>query len=114
MGHVVSKEGVSVDPANVEVVSKWVVPTSVTEIRSFLGLAGYYQRFVEGFSSIAAPLTALIRKGRKYEWTKKCAKSFQQLKDRLTSAPTLALPVEDEDFIIYSDASRLGCGNPGS
>ncbi|KAL5554469.1 hypothetical protein UlMin_041870 [Ulmus minor] len=65
LGHVVSKEGVSVDPAKVEAVSKWAAPTSVTEIRSFLGLAGYYRRFVEGFSKIAAPLTALTRKGKK-------------------------------------------------
>ena len=71
-----SKEGVSVDPAKVEAVSKWAAPTSVTEVRSFLGLAGYYRRFVEGFSSIAAPLTALTRKGKKYEWTEKCAKIF--------------------------------------
>ncbi|KAL5563423.1 hypothetical protein UlMin_033170 [Ulmus minor] len=69
LGHVVSKEGVSVDPAKVEAVSKWAAPTSVTEIRSFLGLAGYYRRFVEGFSKIAAPLTALTHKGKKYEWT---------------------------------------------
>ena len=70
LGHVVSKEGVSVDPAKVEAVSKWAAPTSVTEIRSFLGLAGYYRRFVEGFSKIAALLIALTRKGKKYEWTK--------------------------------------------
>ncbi|KAL5557444.1 hypothetical protein UlMin_039680 [Ulmus minor] len=108
--HVVSKEGVSVDPAKVEDVSKWVAPTSVTEIRSFLGLAGYYRRFVEGFSKIAAPLTALTRKGKKYEWTEKCDKSFQELKNKLTTAPTLTLPTEDEDFVIFSDASKLGLG----
>ena len=110
LGHVVSKEGVSVDPAKVEAVSKWAAPTSVTEIRSFLGLAGYYRRFVEGFSKIAAPLTALTRKGKKYEWTEKCDKSFQELKNRLTTAPTLTLPTEDEDFVIFSDASKLGLG----
>ena len=110
LGHVVSKEGVSVDPVKIEAVSKWVTPTSVTEIRSFLGLAGYYRRFVKGFSTLAAPLTALTRKGKKYEWTEKYAKSFQELKDRLTSAPILTLPTENEDFVIYSDASRLGLG----
>ncbi|KAL5580991.1 hypothetical protein UlMin_013433 [Ulmus minor] len=68
LGHVVSKDGVSVDPAKVEAVSKWAAPTSVTEIRSFLGLAGYYRRFVEVFSKIAAPLTVLTWKGKKYEW----------------------------------------------
>ena len=83
-------------------VSKWATPTSVTKIRSFLGLVGYYRRFVEGFSRIAAPLTSLTRKGKKYEWTEKCTKSFQELKDRLTSAPILTLPIENEDFVIYS------------
>ncbi|KAL5567930.1 hypothetical protein UlMin_024505 [Ulmus minor] len=97
LGHVVSKEG-------------WAAPTSVTEIRSFLGLAGYYRRFVEGFSKIAAPLTTLTRKGKKYEWTEKCDESFQELKNRLTTAPTLTLPTEDEDFVIFSDASKLGLG----
>ncbi|KAL5551405.1 hypothetical protein UlMin_001581 [Ulmus minor] len=76
LGHVVSKEGVSVDPAKVKAVSKWAAPTSVTKIRSFLGLAGYNRRFVEGFSKIAAPLTALTRKGKKYEWIEKCDRSF--------------------------------------
>ncbi|KAL5579985.1 hypothetical protein UlMin_012427 [Ulmus minor] len=106
LGHVVSKEGVSVDPVKIEAVSKWAAPTSVTEIRSFLGLAGYYRRFVEGFSKIAGPLTALTRKGKKYEWIEKCERSFQELKDRLTTAPTLTLPTEDENFVIYSDASK--------
>ncbi|KAL5568767.1 hypothetical protein UlMin_025342 [Ulmus minor] len=110
LGHVVSKEGVYVDPIKIEAVSKWPVPTSVTEIRSFLELAGYYRRFVEGFSSIAAPLTALTKKGKKYEWTERCEKSFQELKNRLTSAPILTLPNEEEDFTIYSDASKLGLG----
>ncbi|KAL5551509.1 hypothetical protein UlMin_001685 [Ulmus minor] len=69
LGHVVSKEGVSVDPAKVEAISMWSTPTNVTEIRSFLGLASYYRRFIEEFSKIAAPLTTLTRKGKKYEWT---------------------------------------------
>ena len=76
LGHIMSKEGVSIDPAKVEAVSKWATPTNVTKIRSFLGLAGYYQRFVKGFLRIVAPLTALTRKEKKYEWTKKYAKSF--------------------------------------
>ncbi|KAL5581554.1 hypothetical protein UlMin_013996 [Ulmus minor] len=67
-----SKDGISVDPAKIDTVSKWPAPTNVTEIRSFLGLAGYYRRFVEGFSTLAAPLTALTKKDRKYEWTDKC------------------------------------------
>ncbi|KAL5570641.1 hypothetical protein UlMin_027216 [Ulmus minor] len=108
--HVVSKDGVSVDPAKIEAVSKWPAPTNVTEIRSFLGLAGYYRRFVEGFSSLAAPLTALTKKGKKYEWTEKCEESFQELKRRLTSAPILMIPNGEEGFVIYSDASKIGLG----
>ena len=109
LGHVVSREGVSVDPAKVEAVSAWPVPKNVTEIRSFLGLAGYYRRFVEGFSKIAAPLTALTRKEKKYEWTQKCEENFQELKRKLTSAPVLIIPdVDAGNFVIYSDASKNG------
>ncbi|KAL5550084.1 hypothetical protein UlMin_000260 [Ulmus minor] len=99
-----------VDPVKIEAVSKWSAPTSVTEIRSFLGLAGYYRRFVEGFSSLAAPLTALTKKDKKFEWTDKCERSFQELKQRLTSAPILALPLEEKGFIVYCDASKIGLG----
>ena len=110
LGHVVSSEGIAVDPAKIEAVVNWKAPKSVTEVRSFLGLAGYYRRFVEGFSRIAAPMTALTRKGKKYEWTPKCEESFQELKRRLTSAPILILPTEGEPLTIYSDASKVGLG----
>ena len=76
LGHVISKEGITVDPMKIEAVSKWPAPTGVTKIRSFLGLAGYYRRFVEGFSSLAAPLTALTKKNKKFEWIDKCEQSF--------------------------------------
>ncbi|KAL5546340.1 hypothetical protein UlMin_006027 [Ulmus minor] len=99
-----------VDPVKIEAVSKWSAPTNVTEIRSFLGLVGYYRRFVEGFSSLAAPLTALTKKDKKFEWTDKCERSFQELKQRLTSAPILALPLEEKGFIVYCDASKIGLG----
>ncbi|CAL9001523.1 unnamed protein product [Prunus brigantina] len=110
LGHVISAEGIYVDPCKVEAVLNWVQPTSVTEIRSFLGLAGYYRRFVEGFSSIAAPLTRLTRKDVKFEWTEECEQSFQELKKRLTTAPVLALPDDSGNFVIYSDASLQGLG----
>ena len=70
----------------------WEQPTTVTEVRSFLGLAGYYRRFIEGFSKIARPLHCLTRKGVKFEWTDMCEGSFQKLKEKLTSAPVLTLP----------------------
>lgn len=91
LGHVISKEGVSVDPVKVHAVKDSLVPTSVTEIRTFLGLVGYYRRFIEGFSKLAAPLTALTRKGRKFFWSEECEGSFHQIKERLASAPILML-----------------------
>ena len=105
-----SDQGVQVDPRKTEAVKKWPKPLTPTDTRSFLGLAGYYRRFVEGFSSIAAPLTALTKKKSKYEWTETCEKSFQELKDRLTSAPVLTLPKSGENYTVYCDASRVGLG----
>ena len=110
LGHVISKEGVMVDPAKIEAVSKWKRPTNASEIRSFLGLAGYYRKFVENFSKLAMPLTTLTRKGKRFEWTEDCEKSFQELKMRLTSAPILTIPEGDEGFVVYSDASKIGLG----
>ncbi|GJR43502.1 hypothetical protein Tco_1311605 [Tanacetum coccineum] len=92
LGHIVSAEGITMDPAKVEAITKWPRPTSVTEVRSFLGLAGYYRRFVEGFSRLALPLTKLMRKGEKFVCNKEREKSFEELKQRLVSAPILTLP----------------------
>ena len=85
-------------------------PKNIIKVRSFLGLAGYYKRFVEGFSKIVAPLTAFTRKGKKYEWTPKCKESFQEVKRRLTSVPILVLPTSGELLQVYSDASKIGLG----
>ena len=106
----ISKDGITVDQVKIEAISKWSASTSVTEILSFLGLAGYYRRFVEVFLSLAAPLTALTKKDRKFEWTNKCEQSFQELKRRLTSALILALPSKDKGFIVYCDTSKIGLG----
>ncbi|KAL8093144.1 hypothetical protein AgCh_035145 [Apium graveolens] len=103
-------EGIKVDPVKIEAVSKWEQPKTPTEIRSFLGLAGYYRRFVKDFSKIASPLTKLTRKNEKFVWTEKCEESFQELKRRLVTAPVLALPDETGNFVIYSDASLKGLG----
>ena len=90
--------------------ANWEQPTTVTEVRSFLGLAGYCRRFIEGFSKIAGPLHGLTRKGVKFEWTDRCEGSFQTLKERLTSALVLTLPEGNEGFEVYSDASYQGLG----
>uniref|UniRef100_A0A2N9GWU7 RNA-directed DNA polymerase n=1 Tax=Fagus sylvatica TaxID=28930 RepID=A0A2N9GWU7_FAGSY len=110
LGHVVSKDGITVDPSKIEAVVNWDRPTNVSEVRSFLGLAGYYRRFVEGFSRIAAPLTHLTRKNAKFEWKEECEKSFQELKQRLVTAPVLTIPSSSGGFVIYSDASHKGLG----
>ncbi|RVW60053.1 Retrovirus-related Pol polyprotein from transposon 17.6 [Vitis vinifera] len=110
LGHVVSNDGISVDPGKVDAVANWRRPSTVTEIRSFLGLAGYYRRFIEGFSKIALPLTKLTQKGVKFEWSDDCECSFQELKNRLVSAPILTIPSGSGGFVVYSDASHQGLG----
>ena len=110
LGHVVSKDGIMVDPMKIEVIRGWARPISMTEVRSFVGLAGYYRRFVEGFSTIIAPLTRLTRQGVPFVWSEECELSFQRLKELLTTAPILTLPVEGEAFTVYCDASGVGLG----
>ncbi|KAA0040547.1 pol protein [Cucumis melo var. makuwa] len=110
LGHVVSSEGVSVDPAKIEAVTNWPRPSTVSEIQSFLGLAGYYRRFVEDFSRIASPLTQLTRKGTPFVWSPACESSFQELKQKLVTAPVLTVPDGSGNFVIYSDASKKGLG----
>ncbi|GFP93266.1 retrovirus-related pol polyprotein from transposon 17.6 [Phtheirospermum japonicum] len=103
---------IEVNPSKVEAINGWASPTNESEVRSFLGLAGYYRRFIEGFSKIAVSMTRLTRKGEKLVWSTKCEESSQEMKKRLTSAPVLMIPDPTKDFIIYSDASKqgLGCG----
>ena len=111
LGHIVSKEGIRVDQKKIEVVVEWKPPRNVTEVRSFLGLGGYYRRFVKGFSMIATPMTRLLQKNVKYEWSEKCQGSFGKLKAFLTEAPVLTQPTCGKEYVIYSDASLnvLGC-----
>ena len=105
-----SYQGVEVDHRKTEAVKNWTKPLTPTYIRSFLGLACYYRKLMEGFSSIFAPLTALTKTKVKFEWTETCEKSFQELNDRLTSAPVLTLPKCGENYSVYCDASRFGLG----
>ena len=92
------------DPQKIEAVVNWKPLKNVSEVRSFLGLAGYYRKFVEGFSKIAAPLTKLTRKNVKYDWVDACQQNFEKLKSRLTSAPVLAWPNGRDRFVVYNDA----------
>ncbi|RWR86324.1 reverse transcriptase [Cinnamomum micranthum f. kanehirae] len=110
LGHIITREGLAVDPAKVEAITNWQIPKNVPEVRSFLGLAAYYRRFVKDFSRIAAPLTKLTRKDIPFVWNDECEYSFQTLKQRLVSALILSLPDGREGFVIYSDASALGLG----
>ncbi|GJV10329.1 reverse transcriptase domain-containing protein [Tanacetum coccineum] len=110
LGHVIDSEGIHVDPAKIESIKDWASPKSPTEIRQFLGLAGYYRRFIEGFSKIAKPMTKLTQKKVKFVWGDKQEAAFQLLKQKLCSAPILALPEGSEDFIAYCDASKKGLG----
>ncbi|GKB98761.1 putative reverse transcriptase domain-containing protein [Tanacetum coccineum] len=110
LGHVIDSEGIHVDPAKIESIKDWASPKTPTEIRQFLGLAGYYRRFIEGFSKIAKPMTKLTQKNVKFDWSEKAEAAFQLLKQKLCSAPILALPEGSENFVVYCDASRKGLG----
>ena len=101
---------VSVDPEKVEAVMSWEKPKSVFEIRSFLGLAGYYRRFIEDFFWIAALMTRLTQNEVKFDWDDRCEEAFQELKRRLTSAPILIVPDRGQWYKVYCDASRAGLG----
>ncbi|GJT48758.1 reverse transcriptase domain-containing protein [Tanacetum coccineum] len=111
IGHVVNHDGIHVDPSKIEAVKSWKALTTPSEVRSFMGLVGYYRRFIENFSKIVKPLTSLTQKNQKYEWGEKQEKAFQTLKDNLCNAPILSLPDGVEDFVVYCDASnqRLRC-----
>jgi hypothetical protein len=110
LGHVISAGGVSVDPGKVKDVLNWMPPATVSEIQSFLVLAGYYRRFIKDFSKIAKPMTKLLEKNKTFEWTKECQASFEELKKRLTSSPVLVLPDLTKKFDIYCNASHQGLG----
>jgi len=105
LGHVISAQGIAVDPTKIETMVKWESPQTMTEVRSFLGLAGYYRRFVEGFSKMVSQLT---RKDQLFSWTDECEVCFEDMKRRLTIAPILAIPDTTKMFEVYCDASYQG------
>ncbi|XP_021769525.1 uncharacterized protein LOC110733773 [Chenopodium quinoa] len=106
LGDVISKEGVSVDPSKIRAVNDWSTPKNVSDVRSFLGLAGYYRRFVKDFSRIAKLVTSLMKKEHKFSWTQECEEAFKTLKERLTTTPVLTFPNGSDLYEVYSDASR--------
>ncbi|XP_070046446.1 uncharacterized mitochondrial protein AtMg00860-like [Nicotiana tomentosiformis] len=110
LGHVVLSEGIKVNLKKIETVHNWPRPSSATDIQIFVGLAGHYCCFVEGFSSIVAPMTRLTQKGAPFRWSKECEESFRKLKTALTTAPMLVLPTCLGSYTMYCNASRVGLG----
>ena len=86
-----TKEGISVDPEEINAIAYWLVPKDISYVRSFMGITGYYRRFIEGFSRIGNPITSLQKKGKKFDWNRKCEESFKKLKTLLTNAPILRI-----------------------
>ena len=105
-----SDQGVSVDPKKIQAIQAWPQPKNATEVRSFLGLAGYYRKFFKGFVSLAQPMTQLTSKDVRFVWSEECGKSFSALKGVLTSAPVLVLPEADQPYVVFTDASIIGLG----
>lgn len=110
LGHIISRNGVATDPSKTEKVATWPAPTSVQEVQQFLGFAGYYRRFVKDFAKIARPLHRLTECPNTFAWTSKCQQAFDELRRRLTSAPVLAYPDFNRQFILDTDASDTGIG----
>ncbi|GKD25191.1 putative reverse transcriptase domain-containing protein [Tanacetum coccineum] len=108
--HVIDSKGIHVDSAKIKAIKDWASPITPTEIRQFLGLAGYYQRFIKGFSKIAKSKTELTQKNKKFDWEEEQEAAFQLLKQKLCDTPILALPEGSNDFIVYCDASHKGLG----
>jgi len=110
LGHVVSAEGLKVDPQKTRVVQEWPTPKNVHDVRSFLGLANYFRRCVQGYSNLVRPLTNLTRKSTEWQWSDECQRAFNDLKERLTTAPVLALPDPEKPYEVITDASGFGIG----
>ncbi|GJY66408.1 putative reverse transcriptase domain-containing protein [Tanacetum coccineum] len=110
LGHVINGDGIHVDPSKIKVAENWEAPRTPSEVCSFLGLAGYYRRFIENFSKMPKPLTVLSQKSKTFDWGEEQENAFQTLKGKLCDAPVLALLDGPEDFVVYCDASGLGLG----
>jgi hypothetical protein len=108
LGHVIFAKGIAVDPKKVRAIMEWLVMKDVANIQSFMGITGYYHKFIEGFSKIAYPITLLQNKGTKFNWSQKCQDSFNKLKELLTTAPILKVVYLDKDFTVYVDVIKEG------
>lgn len=106
LGHVITTEGIQPDPEKVKVIQEYPAPTSVKEVRAFMGLTNYYRKFVKGFAQVASPLHDLTKKGASFLWTEDCQKAFDTLKKALTEAPILAYPDFTQSFQLATDASN--------
>jgi hypothetical protein len=110
LGHILSTKGIAVDPSKVKDILEWKPPTTVHQVRSFLGLAGYYRRFILDFSNIVKPITSLLKNNTKFNWSSRCNEAFEQLKVLLTTAPILGQPDIEKPFDVYCDTSGSGLG----
>ena len=110
LGHLVSADGIKPHPEKIIAVVNWPIPSSLRDLRAFLGLCGYYRRFIFQFSAVAAPLYSLTEKGRSFEWTSECQSAFEQLKQHLTSSPILCMPTDHDHFVLDTDASDTAIG----
>ena len=110
LGHILLEEGIAVDPSKVQEVMDWKAPTSISKVQSFLGLAGYYRRFIPDFSKIAKPMTSLLQKDHKFEWTEGCEVAVYTLRKLLTTAPILAQPNIEKPFYVFCNALKSGLG----
>jgi hypothetical protein len=110
LGHIISDQGILVDPEKIKAIMNWPTPKNVIDVRSFMGLTGYYKRFIEGFSKIGHPITSLQKKGVKFVWSTKCEEIFQQLKHLLTNAPVLNIVDPTKDFTVCTNACKEGLG----
>jgi hypothetical protein len=110
LGHIISEQSIAVDLENIEAIRGWPTPRNVSDVESFMGLAGYYKRFIVGFSKIVHPITSLQKKGTKFEWTLKCEKNFNLLKELLTSAPVLKIVDPNESFVVCTNTCKEGLG----
>jgi hypothetical protein len=110
LGHIITNGEIKVDPVKINEILNWKQPTDVSKIRSFLGLAGYYRRFIVGFSKIVKLVTPLLEKGKEFKWDEACQKYFEELKERVTTAPVLIMPDIHKGFDVYCNASHIGLG----